>query len=449
MSRDAIAAVLARDDLACGGRLTALSLASYAGREHRAWPGAAAAAERAGLSRSRYLQARDRLVRRGLIIVEAEALGRGRSSTLVLAFAASGPWWEGELNVEMLEAVLAYSSATGVARLLLAVMAAIAGEDGAVRDFTTEQICAASGIAAKSYQRAKNILLASGELALVNGVGGRGNTNAWVVADPRARNGAVAPRVARRLVPPPGAQPLVDAARSSVGPSAAEANGRGDGGKGGQDQTVSTQDCLRLTGLSGAKGGQDQTLADPATAQSQAERVVKRAVKTRTLNARVGSEPMNPRTEHPPTPLKGDGAVGSVLIEQPFISDRGRKRRSVVPVDLAEVRLGLDPPGPGDRADWERIRELLRARLGEDMFAIWLGPLELIAVDASVLVLAAPPQTVSWVRDRYGQLLSAGAESAGRALSFANEVERLAFGSKQERVTDSGSALDIGQQEVM
>ncbi len=95
MSRDAIAAVLARDDLACGERLAAFSLASFAGREHRAWPGAATAAQRAGLSRSRYLQARDRLARRGLVLVEAEASGRGRSSTLVMALAQTGPWWEG------------------------------------------------------------------------------------------------------------------------------------------------------------------------------------------------------------------------------------------------------------------------------------------------------------------------------------------------------------------
>jgi hypothetical protein len=148
MSRDAVAAVLARDDLACGDRLTAFSLASYAGRGHRAFPGATAAAQRAGLSRSRYLQARDRLVRRGLVVVEAEASGRGRSSTLALAFAEAGPWWEGEINVELLETVLGYSATTGVTRLLLAAMAAIADADGAVSDFTTEQICAAA-----SYRR--------------------------------------------------------------------------------------------------------------------------------------------------------------------------------------------------------------------------------------------------------------------------------------------------------
>ena len=78
MSRQAIAAVLARDDLVGGERLVAFSLASFAGRDDRAWPGAPAAAARAGLSRSRYLHVRDRLVERGLVVVESEASGRGR-----------------------------------------------------------------------------------------------------------------------------------------------------------------------------------------------------------------------------------------------------------------------------------------------------------------------------------------------------------------------------------
>ena len=94
----------------------------------------------------------------------------------------------------LFEAVLGYSAATGVARLLLAAMAALADENGAVRDLTTERICAAAGIAAKSYQRAKTELLASGALVLVNGVGGRGNANVWTVPDPRVRAGGSVPR---------------------------------------------------------------------------------------------------------------------------------------------------------------------------------------------------------------------------------------------------------------
>jgi hypothetical protein len=70
MSREAIAAALARTDLSSGERLVAFSLASFADRENLAWPGTPAAAARAGMERSGYLEARDRLVRRGLLIVE-------------------------------------------------------------------------------------------------------------------------------------------------------------------------------------------------------------------------------------------------------------------------------------------------------------------------------------------------------------------------------------------
>jgi hypothetical protein len=96
VSHRAIAAVLARSDLATGERLVALSLASFANREDRALPGNAAAAARAGLGRSRYLEARDQLVARGLVAIESAGRGRGRSTTLTVLFAKSGPWWDGE-----------------------------------------------------------------------------------------------------------------------------------------------------------------------------------------------------------------------------------------------------------------------------------------------------------------------------------------------------------------
>src|SRR6478672_7767702 len=139
MSRQAIAAVLARTDLASGERLVALSLASFAGRENRAWPGAPAASARAGLSRSRYQHARDQLVARGLVAVEERVTGRGRASTLTLLFADAGPWWDGDVNVELFEAVLTYSPVRGPERLLLATMAALADERGDVCDLSTEQ----------------------------------------------------------------------------------------------------------------------------------------------------------------------------------------------------------------------------------------------------------------------------------------------------------------------
>jgi len=440
MSRDAIAAVLARDDLACGDRLAAFSLASFAGREHRAFPGAAVAAARAGLSRSRYLQARDRLVRRGLVLVEAEASGRGRSSTLVMAFAASGPWWEGEINVELFEAVLGYSAATGVARLLLAAMAALADEDGAVREFTTEQICAAAGIAAKSYQRAKTALLTSGAVVLVNGVGGRGNTNEWTVPDPRVRAGGIARRAPRRFVPPAGARPLMGVAGSPATYDVGDSGSAADRVKGGDSQTVSAKDRLTSTSLSDPKGGQDQTLFDAppveTLAERPAERVPERVVKTERLRARATTNAVNPGIpEDPPSPPDGGSRPDSVIVEQVYTTERGRQRRRLVCVDLDEVRRGLGIPTAADRGDWQQIRQLLEATLGESTFAIWLEPAELIAVDDERrLVVAVPAAMASWTRGRYGPLLTKCAERVGRELRFASEPEVHAFGDAERGV---------------
>jgi hypothetical protein len=177
VSRQAIAAALAREDLAGGERLVAFSLASFAGRDGRAWPGASAAAARAGLSRSRYLHDREQLVRRGLLVVEDVASGRGRASTVALSFAADGPWWEAEINPELFEDVLSRTRTRGPARLLLAALAALADPEGLVRGVSSEELCAAAGVADRTYRRARRELLESGELALVSGVGGRGNTN--------------------------------------------------------------------------------------------------------------------------------------------------------------------------------------------------------------------------------------------------------------------------------
>ena len=117
------------------------------------------------------------LVRRGLVVVEQAATGRGRASTLWLPFAEIGPWWEGEVNAELLEAVLSYSRSRGTARLLLAAMAALADEQRVLEGVTTERLCAAAGVTDRTYRRARAALLSSGELVLRGGAGGRGNTN--------------------------------------------------------------------------------------------------------------------------------------------------------------------------------------------------------------------------------------------------------------------------------
>ena len=471
MSRQAIAAVIARSDLASGERLVALSLASFAGRDNRAWPGAPAASARAGLSRSRYQQAREQLVARGLVAVDERATGRGRASTVTLVFADTGPWWDGEINVELFESVLAYGQSRGPERLLLSTMAALADNDGAVCDLSTEQLCAAAGIADRTYRRARAALLATGQLELVSGVGGRGNTNVWTIRDPRASGDGLPRRAPKRVSPPAGARPLVAAATSDGGAAAAEPSTASTekGGhdrtlprvnspiltgvstaKGGHDRTLPDQNCPVLTGVSSVKGGQDQTLFELGPPKTPAQTPAKTPAKTPAPYARAGKEPQNPRTrKDPPSPPEGGSALGSVTIEQTYVTERGRKRRRGVRVDLDEVRRGLGLPGVADRDDWERIRSLLLGAVGESRFEIWLEPLELIAIDASgALVVAAPADTCSWVRGRFGPVLTHCSQQASRELRLADDAERIALGRGDGRPAPAARGLHITQQEV-
>jgi hypothetical protein len=61
------------------------------------------------------------------------------------------------------------------------------------------------------------------------------------------------------------------------------------------------------------------------------------------------------------------------------------------------------------------------------MFEIWLGPLELVAVDLEdILVVAAPPETAGWVTRRFGRVLDGAAQRAGRSVRVADALERKA-----------------------
>jgi hypothetical protein len=361
MSRRAIAAVLARDDLASGERLVAFALASFAGREHRAWPGASAASARAGLSRSRFLQAREQLVARGLVAVDERASGRGRAGTVTLVFADTGPWWDGDINVERFEAVLSYSPVRGPERLLLATMAAIADERGEVHDVSTEQLCAAAGIADRTYRRARGALLAKGQVELVSGAGGRGNSNVWTVRDPRAASAVRAARSPRRVAPPVGARPLIVSASSSGVATTAQtlvSTSAGKGGqdrtltvenspiltgvcgpKGGRDRTVTGEKCPVVTGVSVPKGGQDQTLFELAALESPAQT----PAQTPAPNARGKGTPEPRNLGTPPQP-PGRGERASVGPDRG--GGRYRSRSYTPPTGPGRPRRG--PPGPGN-----------------------------------------------------------------------------------------------------
>ncbi len=331
MSRQAIAAALARDDLSTGERLVAFSLASFADRDSRARPGTAPAAWRAGLEKSWFLEARDALERQGLVVVEQTAAGRGRASTLALPFAEQGPWWDGDINAELFEAVLNYSRSRGSARLLLAAAAALADELRTVQGVTTQRLRAAAGLTDRTYRRARIALLAAGELVLHGGVGGRGNTNCWAIPDPRSLAGDASTASRRRVPPPAGQQPLV--ASVSATPSSAveqrpaaavqhagaegearlpgpvmggadrtdcEQNrpvGAGDSSENtGADRTVSAVNGPVAVGVSPVKGGAGRTVSPETPAKTPAE--------TPAPYARAGTEPQNPRTV-PPQPPKG------------------------------------------------------------------------------------------------------------------------------------------------
>ena len=266
MSRQAIAAALARDDLSAGERLVVFSLASFADRDSRARPGTPAAAWRAGLEKSWFLEARDALERQGLVVVEQTAAGRGRASTLALPFAEQGPWWEGDINAELFEAILNYSRSRGSARLLLAAAAALADGRRTVRGVTTERLRAAAGLTDRTYRRARIALLASGEFVLHGGVGGRGNTNNWAIPDPRSLAGEPPATNRRRLAPPAGQPPLVASVSPKPAPAVAEAGPEGEARlpgpvKGRAERTVCDRNCPVGAGDSSENTGADRTVS--------------------------------------------------------------------------------------------------------------------------------------------------------------------------------------------
>jgi hypothetical protein len=297
VSQAAIGAVLARDDLSAGERLVAFSLASFANREQLAWPGLAAATARAGLGRSRYLEAREQLVRRGLLEVEERGHGRGQASTLRLLFAQFRLWWPGEIHAELLEAVLGYSRARGPSRLLLAALATLADANGMVGGLLTEELCRAAGLANSTCRRARVALLASGEVDLDGDTGGRGRTSRWTVLRPAELGAEPVAQPGRRCAPRYAVRSLV-AAVSTVASSGAIEDSAADvfqlEGKGPHVSGVSGQKGPILSGVSGGKGLELSGVSDANPARTPPE--------TPPPDARAGREPPNPRTKNPPTP---------------------------------------------------------------------------------------------------------------------------------------------------
>ena len=318
MSRQAIAAVLARTDLASGERLVALSLASFAGRENRAWPGAPAASARAGLSRSRYQQAREQLVARGLVAVDERVTGRGRASTVTLLFADAGPWWDGDINVELFEAVLSIQPGARA-------RAAAPGDDGGAGGRARRRARPVDGAAVRRGGHCRPDLPARAHRAARVGPTRAGqrcrrprehermdrarparggdalaaaNATAGRAAGRRAAAGGLgeftALRRSRRRRPTKRAVTIGQFRREKC-PILTGVSGP----KGGHDRTVSPEKCPVLTGVSGPKGGQDQTLFELAPLETPAENPGKNPGSQRARGEGT-PEPQNQR--RPPQP---------------------------------------------------------------------------------------------------------------------------------------------------
>jgi hypothetical protein len=406
MSYRTVAAALALEDVSIGDRLVAFSLATYADAEHQTFVGNPAAAARAGLSRSQYLAAREQLEGRDLISVAAEGGGRGRSSTLTLDFAKRGPWRDERINPQLFQTVLSYTPARGPARVLLATLAALANDEREVLGLTTDEICRAAGLSDRTYRRARAALLASGELVAESCAGGRGNTNRWRLADPRDLGTPLPAR--QRVAPPRNARPLLAAATPAVQ----------DADNPGQDRTVSGvnpgQDRTLLT----LNPGQDRTVSPETPAETPA----KTPAETPAPNARAGREPGNQKNNYPPNPPDGGSRPESVTIVEDFLSDRGRKRKRTVVVELDAIREQLRAPSDGDLADWDRIRGELRRLVGESTFEIWLAQIELAAIDpGGCLLLTAPVATRSWVAGRFARAFDRAGAAVDRSVRLADE----------------------------
>jgi hypothetical protein len=428
MSHAAIAAALALEDVSAAERLVAFSLASYANRDHCAWPSAAAAAARAGMSRGRFLAARDGLVRAGLLVVEDSRGGRGRSSTVRLAFADTGERFDAQINASLFERALTFSRARGGARLLIAVMAALADEHGQLSGFSASELAAGAGLSNTSYRRARAALRNSGEVRLDNGLGGRGNTNSWAVTLPELAPSVVPARTA----PPAGARPLLAKVRSAAGAEDRDATEVAKGaGKGAVVGTVSASKGAAGETVSGRKGAGAGTVCG--------QRAPKRAPKRAPPNARAGGEPRNLRT-CPPSPPEGGAPRSQVTIVEKYVTDRGRTRQRQVTIDQATVAAHFAQPASTDRCDWAAIRAELQRTVGEGTFAIWLEPLTLRAIDpAGALLLDGPSATWGWVTKRFQRLLERASAATGRQLRLVDDRERQLLDSLSPGAACSGA----------
>jgi hypothetical protein len=152
--------------------------------------------------------------------------------------------------------------------------------------------------------------------------------------------------------------------------------------KGAQDRTVSAVKGAQDRTVSAVKGAQDRTVSAHPGVETQPERAPQREPKREPSNARAGKEPGNRGTgEHPPNPPEGGLPAGEVFVEESYVTERGRERKRLVPVDIDAVRQELSAPNAAQRELWLQVRAVMLNRAGGSVFEVWLSAIELVAVD--------------------------------------------------------------------
>ena len=237
-----------------------------------------------------------------------------------------GPWCEREINARLFEAVLGYSTTRGPVRLLLATLAAVADEAGAVDDLATDELQSAAGMADSTYRRARTALLADGAVTLERAGGGRARTNQWTVHDPRAGTAGPlallapgAPSHRARPLLRPCANRSSMTSRGSLGPRRSGRKGSGiERGIGPKPRSGSDGFSPKGSGIERGfrakpRSGSDGFLRNPA----------KTPPETPPPNARAGREP-GTQQPTPPAPLTG-GATRA----------RSRSSRTTSPTEVA------------------------------------------------------------------------------------------------------------------
>src|SRR5580658_4241189 len=94
---------------------------------------------------------------------------------------------------------------------------------------------------------------------------------------------------------------------------------------------------------------------------------------------------------------------------------------SLKPIPNGRVARGV---AANIEQSWQEIKVVLRDRVGEPTYGLWLAPLRCVGLDGDTLVLAGPAEVSAWASSRFsGALREASATVLGREVTVAVESE--------------------------